>query len=145
MLSVSIIINYWDVILLLGIIGVYTYVWYCRYDEDIHYDLEIFVQSTRAGLTATSILLPGAFLAAGTLSQQTQVISFQLYFGSVWFVISILCGIFNLFRLPTIVGRETSDNNRPVRLSNKQTILVGLVQLSSIVLGSVRTIFALNL
>jgi hypothetical protein len=121
-------------------VGIYAYAWYCGGSHE-SYDLGTFVQATRTGLTATSILLPGAFIAA-QISTTHEILLDQIYFGSVWFGLSILCAIINLFRLPTIIGRKTTDNGRPTLLDDNLTIIIGLIQLMTIVLGSARVIIA---
>lgn len=127
------------------VVAGYFALWYlvpCFTDEEIGYiDVDIYIESVKSGLTATSILLPGTFVAANFVGRKMVEMS-HVNTAAGWFFLSIIAGIVNLARLPTIVGSKEKDQKDIIAIRDLSAGLFGVVQLSGIILGSLRVLCA---
>lgn len=147
MTLIDVVLISFDFIILLLVLSFYYYGWFILHDKgEVGYDFASFVESTKVGLTAASILLPGAFIAArGLGAYETVVIEvtlWHIYLGAMWFAVSILCGVANLFRFPTLIYKENPESDSRIYLDDRSIVLIGVIQLSTIFLGSTRVILA---
>lgn len=132
-----------DVAILVLILGYYAWLWH---GVKPPYDLDMFVQSTRAGLTATSILLPATILVGTDLIEQGDLQQIHVFIAALWFFIAILAAVMNLFRLPTLIpGQAEADQRDRLNLTDRTTVFIGLIQLTTIVLGGVRIIIGVTI
>jgi len=109
--------------------------------NDGFFDVELLVRNTEALITATSILLPGTLIVFDIIRDDSSLLLTSLFYASLWFLISILIGVSNIFRLPTVLNDHTISKktkmNR-VQIRDIQSMLIGLAQLLSVLIGSVR-------
>jgi len=128
-----------DILAIVSLMGIYVIIWRSRQPN---IDLQIYIESVKSGLTVTSILLPGGFIAARGLNNgenAIQVTEAGVYLASFWFVFSAISGILILFALPTTVANygEEGDNERTI-LKKSWMIYFGALQLGLLGIGSAR-------
>lgn len=128
--------------LLIIILPAIWYVVWGNKESDI--DLDIFVQSIRASLTASSILLSGILLVWANLLTDTPISPLSLRIALIWVGISIITGVYNLFTLPTIIGREKDRSGR-ASFSQRSQVLIGLIQLLTLLFAGLRLIIGMTI
>lgn len=133
--------TYPDVVGFLAFFVIYSTVWYI-YSHSA-FDVELLLRTIEAELTATSILLPATFLALNVLNGQFKFDPLQIRMATIWFGISIGAGVINLFRLPTIVLEQETDEDR-LRMADPPSMVIAYIQLSTLLLGGYRTYIAIG-
>lgn len=115
----------------------YAFIWRQRTPN---IDLDILIESVKAGLTAASILLPGLLLVIDNIVSLTDISLSTIYIALIWVSLSIAFGVINLFTLPTIVGNIETEQGDRIVIKKKPQIFYALLQLITILLVGVRII-----
>lgn len=126
-----------DVAIFLLTFLAYTFIWRQRTPN---IDLDILIESVKAGLTAASILLPGLLLVIDNIVSQTDISLSTIYIALIWVSLSIAFGVVNLFTLPTIVGNIETEPEGRIVIKEKPQLFYALLQLITILLVGVRII-----
>ena len=134
-----------DGFIFLGILGLWIYTYF---SEERMINLEASEDAISEGLRAVSILLPSTFIAISVGPDLSSLIAFDhLVVATFWFVISVMFGVWNMSRLPrTLVRLRTdsieADENFGTSILGGWMPVLGIAQLSALVLGSVRLLLA---
>lgn len=124
-----------DFLLATTLFVVYMVIWK---DKTPTLDLEIFIESIKAGLTAASILLPGIILIFAKLPASKVIPPTTIYIALFWVGVSLVAGIWNLFTLPTIVGNKDMESEERVTIERKYQLFIALGQFVALGLAGVR-------
>lgn len=157
MVGISDALHFWDVLLYVGLFAIWGFRWALEGKkrarkkdhpaqpipdvQERSLSANVISSFVTSGLTATSILIPSAFviIQLGLGNPRVPADSLgQVAFSFYWFVFSIAVGIFNAARFPTMIGGTDLSKDG---YSN----VLGFMQLLAILLGVVRMASAVSL
>lgn len=110
-------LKYWDIIVLGAVIALYSYVWLKTPSRPLYNasERQLVYTSIKDAIsvciTASSILFPASlaiavYILKGELTieeSKKRVVIFHLIIAILFYIISLIIGTFNLFRLPTYI------------------------------------------